>query len=416
MSLSAVPRSRSRSDRWYDSAAKRGYYAIEQAGLSGKKDHVRRYWEDMAIKTMVRPALEERLRSREAVRIVDLGAGSGEGIELLTRIPRRDRDTGERFLLDLARIDAYVGVDISAGMVEQGRRNYAGHDRIAFAQADLGEGFPLRDAAPFDLYFSSYSSLSHISAERLARLTEEVFRHAGPTGHLVFDLFGRLSLEWPDHWARVGGMLPYHMSWLLPPEQRTASAVAPYPVAYWTAEELRAMVDAAAQAAGRTVELTIMDRSLFVSRHSETGAFNGQPRPWRAEVNRLFDRDFRGDWSSLRVDLDFLAPYRAAAPEALGRLEGYRDAWNAVIAVAEALCLGRDDHADDLIAEAEDGLAPELDRLRWLVGNAARFPVVDFWASEFAPQVACILRNLEFRLPPGLGCGHGMLAVATIRG
>jgi len=410
-------RSRSRSDRWYDTAAKRGFYGTEHPGLTGKKDHVRRYWEDMAIKLMVRPALEDCLRRRPALRIVDLGAGSGEGIELLTRIPRRDGSARERFLFDLDRIDRYVGLDLAAGMVEQGRANYRGHDAISFRQADLGAGFALKDEPPFDLYFSSYSSLSHIAHDRLRHLTEDIFRHAGDTAYLVFDLFGRLSLEWPGYWgAATQAMLPYHMAWLLPPEQRQPERIEPYPVAYWTADELQRMVAEAATATGRRVDLTLMDRSLFVSRHADTGMFNGQPRPWRAEVNHLFDRDFRGDYARLRVDLDFLTGHRAVAPAGLARLERYRDEWNAVVALAEAHAADDDSQVDELIRAAPPALAAEFDRLRWLVRNAARFPVVDFWASVFAPQVACVLRNLEFALPPGLGCGHGLLAVATIHG
>jgi len=52
--------------------------------------------------------------------------------------------------------------------------------------------------------------------------------------------------------------------------------------------------------------------------------------------------------------------------------------------------------------------------LAWIFRNAARFPVVDFWASVMGPQVACVLRNLEFLLPRGLGCGHGLLCVVEI--
>jgi len=93
-------------------------------------------------------------------------------------------------------------------MVEQDRTNYRGHDAIDFRQADLGAGFALVDEPPFDLYFSSYSSLSHIAHDRLRYLTEDIFRHAGDTAYLVFDLFGRLSLEWPGYWGAAASVAP----------------------------------------------------------------------------------------------------------------------------------------------------------------------------------------------------------------
>jgi len=52
--------------------------------------------------------------------------------------------------------------------------------------------------------------------------------------------------------------------------------------------------------------------------------------------------------------------------------------------------------------------------LAWLYRNADRFLVVDFWASVMGPQVACVLRNLEFSLPQGLGCGHGLFCVVEV--
>jgi len=59
-------------------------------------------------------------------------------------------------------------------------------------------------------------------------------------------------------------------------------------------------------------------------------------------------------------------------------------------------------------------IADELKMLAWLYRNADRFPDVDFWASVMGPQVACVLLNLEFSLPQGLGCGHGLFCVVEV--
>ena len=31
------------------------------------------------------------------------------------------------------------------------------------------------------------------------------------------------------------------------------------------------------------------------------------------------------------------------------------------------------------------------------------------------PQVACVLRNLEMELPPGLGCGHSLMCIVEVQ-
>ncbi|TRZ90304.1 MAG: hypothetical protein D4R88_03975 [Methanosarcinales archaeon] len=35
---------------FYDIAAQVGFYGVEKGGLTGKKDYVRKYWEDIVIK------------------------------------------------------------------------------------------------------------------------------------------------------------------------------------------------------------------------------------------------------------------------------------------------------------------------------------------------------------------------------
>jgi hypothetical protein len=72
---------------FYEAAVRQGFYGIDGGGLVGKKDNVRKYWEDIFIKLSLREAMASLLAEKGALRIVDLGAGSGEGLELLTHIP-----------------------------------------------------------------------------------------------------------------------------------------------------------------------------------------------------------------------------------------------------------------------------------------------------------------------------------------
>lgn len=149
---------------FYDIAAQWGYYGLEKGGLTGKKDYVRKYWEDIVIKLTVRSAIEKLLTARDSIRVIDLGCGSGEGFDLLTHVPvSQPLSPGKQsFVLSPEQI-SYTGVDISESMIQQGRKNYETRNNVRFEKADLNRGFPLADEQPFDIYFSSYSSLSHLS-------------------------------------------------------------------------------------------------------------------------------------------------------------------------------------------------------------------------------------------------------------
>lgn len=67
-----------------------GYYGIERSGLTGKKDNVRKYWEDISIKLTLASIYRIHQGKEKKLRVLDLGCGSGEGVELLTHIPVAD--------------------------------------------------------------------------------------------------------------------------------------------------------------------------------------------------------------------------------------------------------------------------------------------------------------------------------------
>jgi SAM-dependent methyltransferase len=185
---------------FFDIAAQQGFYGLERGGLTGKKDYVRKYWEDIVIKLTVRNSIEKLLTKRNDIRVNDLGCGSGEGFELLTHIPfSQSLSPGKQsFVLSADQI-SYTGVDISDSMIQQGRQNYENLNNVRLEYADLNKGFPLKDEQPFDIYFSSYSSLSHFAPQKIQMIVEEIFNHAEPGAVIVFDLIGKYSLEWPKY-------------------------------------------------------------------------------------------------------------------------------------------------------------------------------------------------------------------------
>jgi SAM-dependent methyltransferase len=401
---------------FFDIAAIQGFYGLESSGLTGKKDFVRKYWEDITIKLSVRGSIEKLLTKRYNIRVVDLGCGSGEGFELLTHIPAsRPFILGKQcFILSPGQI-SYTGVDISGSMVAQGRRNYGNHKNVRFEQADLNKGFPLMDEQPFDIYFSSYSSLSHLAPYKLQILVEEIFNHAKPGAIIVFDLIGKYSLEWPKYWNENRTMLPYNMEYLTPLELRDKEPIQWYDVCFWTPAMLFQTLDAASKKMETCIEIVhSIDRSIFLGRHMETGLFGALRLNYRDQVNHLFDHEHREDIEHLFINLDWCAELEQIKPDVWARLCDYKEKWNCIIRLVEALLHGNDSIVSSLIESTSQDLSSELKFLTWLYRNAHRFPAVDFWASIMGPQIAVILRNIELSLEPALGCGHGLLCVVEI--
>ena len=366
----------------------------------------------------MRGSIEKLLTKRDIIRVVDLGCGSGEGFDLLTHIPAsRPFIVGKQcFILSPGQI-SYTGVDISGSMVAQGRKNYENHNNVRFEQADLNKGFPLMDERPFDIYFSSYASLSHLTPNKLQTLVEEILTHAEPGAIIVFDLIGKYSLEWPKYWNENRTMLPYNMAYLTSPELRDKEPIQWFDVCFWTPALLFQTLDAASKKMEACIEIVhCFDRSIFLGRHMETGLFGSLRLNYRDQVNHLFDYEHREDIEHLFINLDWCAELEKIKPDVWARLCDYKEKWNCIIRLVEALLHGNDSIVSSLIESTSQDLSGELKFLTWLYRNAHRFPAVDFWASIMGPQIAVILRNIELSLEPALGCGHGLLCIVEITG
>ena len=127
----------------YSDLVTRGHYHLHQGGLWGKHDNVRRLWEDQLRIRILRPHLQQMVnhknKQRTKLRIADLGAGTGQGLELL-RMCLSDTDdladnNTELSICDM--IDSYMGCDLCPEMVSQGNAIYADCDNIVFCKGDL---------------------------------------------------------------------------------------------------------------------------------------------------------------------------------------------------------------------------------------------------------------------------------------
>lgn len=406
-----------RPAEFFDVAAQQGFYGLEAGGLTGKKDNVRKYWEDVVTKLTIKGSIEKLLANRTDIHIVDLGCGSGEGFELLTHIPSSEhpRTSTQSFTLAPNQISYYLGVDISGSMIQQGRKNYEGMENVEFEQIDLNKGFQLINEQPFDIYFSSYSSLSHLTANKLSQLLKEIFSHAQPGAVIVLDLFGKFSPEWVNYWTETKELLPYNMAYLISPEIRNKEPIKWWDVCYWEPSALLPLIDDAAKKTNTNFEIVkCVDRSIFIGRHMETGLFGSPCFNYRLKINHLFDHDQRVLIKDLLINLDWCNEAGKNKPEVWERLLNYAEKWNYVIQLVDALIKNDDKLVSQLIETTSPDVSNELKFLTWLYRNAHRFPVVDFWANVMGPQIAMILRNIEMSLEPGLGCGHGLLCVIEI--
>ncbi|MFA6981387.1 MAG: class I SAM-dependent methyltransferase [Ignavibacteriaceae bacterium] len=401
---------------FFETAVQQGFYGIDKGGLTGKKDNVRKYWEDISIKTAIRHPILNLLKHKEKLRIVDLGCGSGEGYELLTHIPPANKTTVQRdFVLTDANIQSYLGIDISPSMVKQGRDNFGGKDNIQFIEGNLAADHGFLNMGQIDVYFSSYSSPSHLTYSELKNLIEHIFETGSDEFVLALDLFGKFSPEWPSYWDRKDvEMHSYNMSWLYPTESPEKTNAENYFVRYWSAAEVRDLIMEIALKNNRQATVKCIDRSILVGRHMATGFYNQHPQNLRLEVNKFFDRDYRGAVEHLHADISFLDFFKESHPLEYQRISYYNKLWNTTIDFLDALMNNKRILLAKILERAPDELKEELQMLQWLEGNSSRFPVVDFWASIMGPQVACVLRNLEFGLPEGLGCGHGLFCVIEV--
>jgi SAM-dependent methyltransferase len=407
---------------FYDKAVSLGFYGNDESGLTGKKDNVRKFWEEMSMKVYCRGLVEKIVKGGKKISILDLGSGSGEGYKLLTQIPPADpKDSVENdFLLTKSGIKEYLGIEVNKAMAEQGRLNYKRYPNVKFKVADLSEGLPniVLDHEPYDLYFSSFSSLSHLDQNQLEKLLSQIFTHARKGSVMYFDLLGKYSPEWPKYWNKKDEMLPYTMSHLIPDTKWKKENLEWFLTSYWSPEKLKKTIQSAAESSGRKIKISFMsDRSVFVGRHMDTGLMSGKRIPVRYQVNRLFDYGFRGQIKHLELDMMYLKDLIPSNPEVWKRLFDYQIKWNRVIYILGALYNHKDEKIKRFIEEADIAhMSDDLKFLVWLFRNSDRFPVADFWSSVLGPQVAVVLRNIEMSYTEAVGCGHSLMCGLEVVG
>jgi SAM-dependent methyltransferase len=405
----------------YTQAVDSGQY-VRATGLAGKYDNVRTRWEDEITRMHLRPHLEplvaRRLREGRKIRILDLGCGSGDGFELLMQTTRADPGLHEheiRVVLPDS-LGLYRGIDINDQLLVQARQRHgAAPNVLQFETGDIRNGLPVAEGdPPYDVYFMSFGTLSHLTGDQTERLLADIAKHADDGSLLLCDWLGRHAYEWRDLWDADLGRekwMDYRISYIHPLEERSSRKVDSFALRLLSSQEIRALVARAQSNAEVALrEKVIFDRSLFVGRHMDTGDYNPDCVPLRARVNTLHEPYHRTDLDSLCFEVrprgGFDGPNRV-----LARLNA---SWNLLVRFVQDLV--REPATGPTPAPATDRvhLARAMETMRAAIEASRSVEMDDPRANLIEPQLGYALRDLEIAHQTGEGCGHGVVGIFEV--
>jgi len=412
----------------YSQAASTGQYD-KSTGLLGKYDNVRRFWEDQVTGIFLRPALNElverKRRRLERIRVLDLGCGSGDGYELLTGVTIRDPGIYEYITATLTpdMIKEYVGLDINQDLLKQAETHYGHIPKVRFIRDDMSEGLPasIMDEEPFDVYFSSFGTLSHFDHPQTLKLIADIWSHAPDGALFIGDWLGRYSYEWQDLWHQPVGeeyFMDYRISYIYPEEERDNAEVAVFPLRLVTQDEVVAMIDEAEKVRGTRIKpISFFDRSILIGRHMDTGDYNSNCPKLRGAVNSLFEGYVRTDLETLLVDyaprtgFDHLNNFfemlficsNTLVKHTINVLSEYDSEAGALHGISDPLPF-----YPGPLKEAMQTMRRVIEGVGWLRWGDVRANVIE-------PHLGYSLRKLEMDLQPGIGVGHGLVGIFEIQ-
>ena len=407
----------------YSQAVNTGKYD-KSSGLLGKYDNVRRCWEDATTALFLSPSLQgvtdRKTAAGQKLRVLDLGCGSADGYELLLSVPSVGGNTiSNGYVLEPDMLERYVGIDINRDLLDMAEGIYGALPTHQFLEADLTHGLPPEVTAEksFDLYSTTYGTLSHFHDDQNAALIADIAKHAADGSIFVGDWLGRYSYEWQDLWGNPPDQeyfMDYRISYIYSEEERKHADIASFPLRLMIRQEILAVIDKAARQSGVAIEpLSFFDRSILIGRHMDTGDYNANCPKMRVQVNSLFEPHLRTDLPSLKID--------HVPRKGYDKLNGFFDyffsAVNDAVNCASLLFQGRKGEAEDL-ARAASGNKSLAEAMQTMIATAdAMSPVnwVDARGDFLEPMLGYCLRKLEMELQPGTGVGHGLVGIFKIR-
>lgn len=410
----------------YSEAVHSGQYKKE-IGLIKKYDNVRIYWEDEATRIFLRPYLEKLVAAKEAclerMRILDLGCGSGDGFELLKGVRRRGNDliTQEIHAVSQEDLGLYLGLDNNPELIEQARTIYNGSPKLDFIKGNFSNLISdLNGYDGFDLFFSSYGTMSHCSDDQFVELLLQFMELCGDHAIVVCDWLGRYAYAWQDIWEKdcsKSQCIDYRISYIYPDEVRHCLELDSFPLRLMSPEEVLRLIDRINTSGKKKVDvLSMNDKSVFVSRHMDTGDYNSRCQPIRRRVNSLHEDFMRTRLEDLIIDY---CP-KPGFPEINAYLEKLQMCWNTLVKYTIQLLESYDCENEVFRNDkAVPGgypkpLAKGMEEMKKVIQGTGWIQTGDARANMIEPHLGYCLRQLELEMQQGLGVGHGLVAILEI--
>jgi len=407
----------------YTAAVNSGLY-IKKSGLTGKYDNVRRFWEDEVTRLFIRPYLKEAVDRKsqrlERLRILDVGCGGGDGYDLLMGITAKDVGMYE-YAVDLInpeQLGFYRGIDINPDLIEQAREQHSHNSKVVFECGDCFDS-SFTNSKPFDVYFTSYGTISHFTADQTAALISDIAEHSENEALLIIDWLGRFSYEWQDLWSaeRKEQFMDYRISYIYPPEERDSVDIQSFPLRLTCREGATAIINEASRRSGVEIKVKkIFDRSIFVGRHIDTAEYNRNCTPLREVVNSLLEPNIRTDLNTLIIDY---VP-KEGFPELNRFFDKFSSSWNSLVNHTIEFLANYGDETkteecgSDIYHFYPEPLKQAVQTMEKVITSTGGLPG-DSRANIIEPQLAYALRKLEMELQTGNGVGHGLVGVFEIK-
>lgn len=224
----------------------------------------------------------------------DLGAGAGEGYDLIVRA-LSECSPGVRL--------RYRAIDRSAEMLKVARSQLgdggAGGDIEYFCAELLDFDFSRFST---DLFVSVGVPFSHVDRDELTTILSSIAEsvECNPAASvIVIDVLGRFSLEWIDFWKnpRRGYVMSFFSNTECPPVVE---------MTFYSRADLEEciMTSLPRSLTGRVLDVEFWDRSVFVGRHTVTGKYNSRLPRIRYLVNQLGNCNPLPDRRALVVPID----------------------------------------------------------------------------------------------------------------
>ena len=411
------------ADKAYLEAIQHGRYSEKVKDLRCKYDHVRIQFEDFITAFYLRPYVEDIVEAKaktngEGLRFYDLGCGTGDGYELLSKMAGNTRlSEFDTRLIPQDMVEQYKGIDLNVALLKEARNLFGDYDHVNFCKGNFSNGLPLEEGEqPYDLYFTSYGTLSHCDDQELERLFVDIGKHANNGSIILCDFIGRYSYEWQNLWTNELEKQPYIdylINYLYAEEDRDNVDVSSFPLRLMSPAEVSKILESAARKAG--VELKVekfFDRSLFVGRHIETGTYNGNPQPLRLMVSSLFERGLRTYFPDLKVRYNPKPGFDLQNKT----LQTLAESWNKLVDYTMVL-MEHYDSDEELLPYPPHTEVKPLEKAyrvmrQTLEGSKGLYG--DIRADLIEAQLGYALRSLEMNLQSGQGVAHGLVGIVKV--